>query len=123
MDGLFAEDVLAGFRGLANELRVGVGAGANHHRVNVGVVENITGVGIGRGDVEIRGRSLGRLLEHISHSDQPRLGNALPDIFGMDATNATSADQAEGKLLCGHGDIAQYCVFRGAYCVCLFSHK
>ncbi len=68
-DGLLAEDVLAGFGGLHDEVGVGVGGGANQHGIDLRVGDDLVGSSGHLGNVAARRQRLRGLAVHVGDGD------------------------------------------------------
>jgi hypothetical protein len=98
VDGLLAEDALAGPCEALDQVGVGVGRRADHHGVDVvGRLDRVDRPGLG---AVLRGKRLGRGGDRVGDRHQPGAGIA-GDRAGMDLADAPGAEQAEPL---GHGD-------------------
>ena len=120
MNGFFAEDMLACGRGLFDKVGVGVGAGADHHGLDVRVLENGAGIGVGVGDVEVGGGFLRSLFENVGYGQQPSAGEAMGQMFCMQTPDPTCTNEAERDGF-GHDDlrVCTFCAQRWCGCVAM----
>src|SRR5208282_1326052 len=93
VDGLLAEDVLAGLGRLHYQIRMGIGRRANQDRLNVFVGEKIARIPIYVGDSEVLRPSLdGRRHVDVRNRDEPGLRHEIRDILRMDLSDPSRAD-------------------------------
>ena len=94
-DGLFAEDSLAGGGSRFDQGGVRVGRRADHHGVDLGVVQHILGIGRGLHLAEGSGAPLGRLQPDVGDDLEVGIRDAVGQMLGVQCADAARADEAE----------------------------
>jgi hypothetical protein len=74
---LFTQNMLAGFGRFANKLGMGVGTGADNHRLNRGVVQNSAMIAERCRDVKIGCTLFGGFQKNIGNSYKVSLGDSV----------------------------------------------
>jgi hypothetical protein len=97
-DGLLAEDVFTGCRGLHDEISVRVGGGADQHSVDFWVGEDLCAGGGNGGNVAVGSQGLRSLSIDVGNGDYHGFRHAESQRFSMDAPDASSAYDSEMKL-------------------------
>ena len=95
INGLFAEDVLAGLGGLHDEIGVGIGGRADEHRFDFGIVDNLGGIlcGILNAIAVKQGFRL-RIHEGIRHGFDFQFGDKIGNVLRVYLADAAGADNA-----------------------------
>ncbi len=94
IDRFLAKDVFTRLRGFFDDLGVGIGRRADHHGLNVGIVEQHAVIGDRLGNA-VLGRALaGSLLDHVRHRHQPGARDVVRQIRRVQPTDPPGTDQA-----------------------------
>ena len=96
---LFAEDVLAGFGGLRDQIRVCVGGGADQHHFDLFVGENLVARCCDLGNVAACSQCLRGLAVDVRDRDDLGFWQAEGQRFRVDTPDASGADDSDVQLL------------------------
>ena len=92
--GLLAQDVLAGLDGLDDVGGVDLAEGRDEDGVDVPVVDELIGAGVGLGAVGLRGRDRGLVVD-VGNGDDLAAGQDTRDAGQVRAAHAAGADESD----------------------------
>jgi hypothetical protein len=99
-DGLLTENVFSGYRRFLDHLGMGIGAGADDHRLNL-LVFQYRPVVLGDGrDMQVGGQFLGRAHVNVGNGNQAGVWEPVSQIFPMHPADPARADEPHVDFVC-----------------------